>query len=133
MPSKKSRIRLYADECIPVPTVTYLKEKGCSIVHAYDLHYVDKKDELHFKKSKLLKRVLLSLDNDFKKFEGASMKSHPGIILISTGNNTPKHINSIVNKALKEISDEAVKHSIHRVTIDKITVDKPSEFKRKKK
>lgn len=123
MPSKKSRIYLYADENIPIPTVTHLKEKGISIVHAYDYNYVNKNDNLHYKKSKALNRVLLSLDRDFKRFKGVPMKTHPGIILITTGNNTPKHINFIIDKALKEISENAVRHSIHRATIDKITKD----------
>ncbi len=36
MSSKKSHIQLYADECFPVTSVTHLKSKGFSIIHAYD-------------------------------------------------------------------------------------------------
>lgn len=124
MPSKKSRLPLYADENIAVQTVSRLKTKGISVIHAYDLNYVNKRDELHFKKSKSLKRILLSLDKDFKRFKGIPVGNHPGIILITSGSSTYKHINKILDKALKHIPEDYIKHSILRISMDKIVKEK---------
>jgi|SRR3989344_5967897 len=124
MPSKKSRLLLYADENIAVQTVSYLKAKGTSVIHAYDLNYVNKKDELHFKKSKSLKRILLSLDKDFKRFKGVPVGNHPGIILITSGSSIYQHINKVLDKALKYIPEDYIKHSILRISMSKIVKEK---------
>lgn len=128
MPSKKPRIRIYADENIPIPTVTHLRGKGISIQHAYDINFINKSDNSHFKKSQSLKRILLSLDKDFTKFEGAPLKNHPGVILITTGNNTPRHINRILDKILKHITPEFIKHTLVRATIDKLIREKDEKL-----
>lgn len=132
MSNDKSNLALYADECIPVTCTTHLKTHGVSVQHAFDSNFVNKADELHFKKSKKLGRILISLDKDFNKFKGVEMGSHPGIILISVGNNTPKHINNVLDKALKVLSVRYVKHSILRITIDKISKEKNGEITTKK-
>ena len=124
MSSKKSRLSLYADECIPIPSVTYLKKKGISIIHAYDINFLEQSDNLQFKKSKQLKRILISLDKDFKRFKDLSLKDHPGIILLSTGDITSDNINKILNKTLKHLTENYVKESLIRATIDKIIRDK---------
>jgi predicted nuclease of predicted toxin-antitoxin system len=124
---------LYADENIAIPTVTYLKSKGVSIVHAYSIGFINKKDELHFKKSKSLNRILLSLDKDFRKFKGALMDDHPGIILVTSGSSTFEHINEILDKGLKKISSDYVRRSIIRVTMDKIVKEKDGKVVNEKK
>ena len=124
MSSKKSRLSLYADECIPIPSVTYLKRKGISIIHAYDINFLEQSDNLQFKKSKQLKRILISLDKDFKRFKDLSLKGHPGIILLSTGDITSGNINKILNKMLKYLTENFVKESLIKATVDKITREK---------
>lgn len=52
MPSKKSHIKLYADECFPVPSATFLKALGYSVIHAYD---------------KVCKKLLKNISEDFAK------------------------------------------------------------------
>lgn len=128
MPSKKSKVNLYADENIPVQVVSHLKSRGISIVHCFDYHYVNKKDELHFKKSKSLKKILLSLDKDFRKYKDFPIKNHPGIILITAGNTTYDHLNKILDKVLRFISEDIVKHAILRATIDKIVKEKDGKI-----
>lgn len=124
MSSKKPRVRLYADENIPIPTTIYLKSKGISVIHAYDKNFIEKPDLFHLKQSKNLARILISLDKDFKKFKGFSLKNHPGVILISVGNITPNHINIVLEKILNNISSEFVKESLIKATIDKIIKEK---------
>lgn len=131
MPSKKSKLHLYADECIPIPSIIYLKKKGISVVHAYDINFVKKPDIIHLKKSKQLNRILLSLDKDFKKFKEFSLQNHPGVILISTGDVTPESINKILDKSFKHVTESSAKDSLTLVTIDKIIRERDGEITKK--
>ena len=120
MPSKKSRIQLYADECFPVTAVMELKSLGYSIVHAFDRKLVAKPDRVHLKESKKLKRALITLDRDFIYYEQVSLNDHPGVIVISAGSTTPKNINKICKKLLAIINKDSVKDSLLKVTSSKI-------------
>lgn len=120
MPSKKSRIQLYADECFPVTVVMELKSFGYSIIHAYDRKLIRKSDLLHFKESKKLKRILITLDRDFIYYEQVNLNEHPGVIVISAGSATPKNINKVCKKLLNIISSDSVKNSLLKVTSSKI-------------
>lgn len=75
MSSKKSHIQLYADECFPVPSVTYLKSLGYSIIHAYDKNFIQKADTFHLTTSKKLQRVLITLDRDFIFYDKAKFRN----------------------------------------------------------
>ena len=121
MPSKKSHIPLYADECFPVPVTTYLKSLGYSIIHAYDQNFIQKSDYFHLFTSKKLKRVLITLDRDFLYYNQVNLDSHPGVIVISSGSATPPHINKICEKLLKNITKNFIKNSLIKATINKIT------------
>lgn len=131
MSSKKSRLRLYADENIPIPSVTYLKKKGISIVHAFDFKYIEKPDKEHLRKSKSLNRVLISLDKDVKKFQGITINDHPGVILLESGDVTSPHLNLLLDKVIKHVSPAFVKDSLIRVTIDMLTQEKNGEILKK--
>lgn len=128
MPSKKSKLQLYADECFPVPAVTYLKSLGYSIIHAYDKNFIQKPDQFHLLTSKKLGRVLITLDRDFNSYEIADLKSYPGVIIISAGSTTPLHIIKVCIKILKIISEDLVKESLIKVTIDKLIKIKNREI-----
>src|SRR5436305_1905862 len=131
MPSKKSRLRLYADENIPIPCITYLKAKGISIVHAFDYNLIAISDAEHLRKSKQLNRTLVSLDKDVKKFTDIVIDNHPGIILLSTGDITPPHLNKLFDKVVKHTSPSFVKNSIVRVTVNTITKKKTQIINKK--
>ncbi|MCL5114087.1 MAG: DUF5615 family PIN-like protein [Patescibacteria group bacterium] len=120
MPSKKSDIQLYADECFPIPTVIYLKSLGYSVIHAFDRKLVGKPDQLHLKESKGLNRVLITLDRDFIYYEQVSLGKHPGIIVISAGSATPNNINKICKKLLAIIGKNLVKDSLIKVSSSKL-------------
>ena len=120
MPSKKLQIKLYADECFPVPSVTYLKSLGYSIVHAYDLKQINKKDQIHLAVSKKLKKVLITLDRDFIYYNVANLSNHPGVIVLSVSSSTPIRVNYVCTKLLKDISENTVANSLLKVTVDKI-------------
>ncbi len=124
MPSKKSRLQLYADECFPVTSVTFLKSLGFSINHAFDLKLIQKSDRVHLQESKKLKRVLITLDRDFLYYNKINLDMHPGVIVISTGSNTPGHINCICEKALKQIDPHYCQNSLVKITFNKITRSK---------
>ena len=120
MPSKKSRIRLYADECFPVPSATRLKSLGYSIVHAYDKNLVQKNDRTHLAESKKLGRVLITLDRDFLYYNEVDLDNHPGVIVVSVGSTTPINVDKVCQKLLQNISEDFAKDSLLRVTVAKI-------------
>lgn len=120
MSSRKSDIQLYADECFPVPSSTYLKSLGYSVVHAYDKKLVGKNDRIHLAESKKLNRVLISLDRDFLYYNEVNLDTHPGVIVISVGSTTTTNVNKVCKKLLKKISQDFIKDSLIKVTVDKI-------------
>lgn len=128
MPSKKPKLQLYADECFPVPTATYLKSLGYSIIHAYDKNFIQKSDQFHLLTSKKLYRVLITLDRDFNEFEEANLKGYPGVIIVSAGSTTPLRIIKVCQKILKTISPDLIKESLIKVTIDKLVKIKNGEI-----
>ena len=128
MRSKKPKLPLYADECFPVPAVTYLKSLGYSIIHAYDKNFIQKSDHFHLLNSKKLDRVLISLDRDFNSYETTDLKGYPGVIIISVGSTTPLHIIKVCRKILRFISHDLVKESLVKVTIDRLVKIKKGEI-----
>lgn len=120
MPSKRSRFQLYADECFPIPSVTYLRSLGYSIVHAFDKNYIQKSDRFHLLLSKKLNRILMTLDRDFLYYEQTSLKEHPGVIVVSVGSATPFNINKVCKKLFRNISKGLAKEALIKATIDKI-------------
>lgn len=124
MPSKKSRIQLYADECFPVTSVTFLKSLGYSIIHAYDLKLISKSDKYHLKQSQKLSRTLVTVDRDFLYYKQASLINHPGVIVITSGSVSPRNINLICQKFLPKLSSGSVSKSLTIISSSKITKSK---------
>ena len=124
MPSKKIRLRLYADENFPVSSATFLKSIGVSLVHAFDLKLVNKGDKTHINKAKKLQRTIITIDRDFLYYSAITTRDSFGAIVISTGNATPDHINLICQKTLHKISEDSIKGAFAKVTIEKITIVK---------
>lgn len=120
MPSKKSRLQFYADECFPMPSVTYLRSLDYSIIHAFDKNYIQKSDHFHLLASKRLNRILITLDRDFILYEQTFLRDYPGVIVISVGSATPLSINKVCRKLVKNISRDLVKDSLIKITIDKL-------------
>ncbi len=124
MPSKKSHIQLYADECFPVPSAIYLRSLGYSIVHAFDKKLIRKKDRIHLAEAKKLNRVVITVDRDFLYYNEINLNKHPGVIVVSVGSTTPIHINKVCLKLFKNISPDFVKNSLVKASIDKIVKTK---------
>ena len=127
MPSKKVRLKLYADENFPIGSVKYLKSIGVSIIHAYDLNNITKSDLFHLKISKTLGRILITRDRDFK-YNWTTLKEHPGVILISPGSQTSDAVNIVCKKSFKKLTSNFVAESLVRITIDKITRNKNEQL-----
>lgn len=123
MPSKKIRLKLYADENFPLGSVKYLRSIGISIIHAYSKNYIQKSDLFHLKVSKTLSRILITRDRDFN-YNWTTLKGHPGVILISPGSQTSDAVNKICNRVFKKITINFVAESLIRATIDKILRNK---------
>ena len=119
--SSKNRLQLYADECFPLPSVTYLKSLGYSIIHAFEKKNIKKKDSFHLAESKKLERILITLDRDFLYYSQADLKNHPGVIIISSGSVASPNVNDVCNKAFKHLTSNYIKQSLVMITRDKIT------------
>lgn len=124
MPSKKSHIRLYADECFPITSVTYLRSLGYSVIHAFDLKLTQKSDLTHLKISKKINRILITLDRDFLYYKKANLNQHPGVVVISLSAVTPNNVNKICKKILKNLNSDLAKDSIIKCTNSKIIKEK---------
>ena len=124
MPSKKSDLQLYADECFPFTTVIFLRSLGYSIKHASEYNFLNKSDLLHLKLAKKYKKTLITLDRDFLAYTEARARETAGIIVITTGSNAPKHVNQICKKQLSKISKNSIENSLALVSMDKITKNK---------
>lgn len=124
MPSKKSKLQLYADECFPYPSVTKLKSKGISIIHAFDINKTSVSDRQHLKISKHLNRVLITLDRDFLGYTPESLIGHPGVIVISAGTAVPMEIDRICEKMIHGITPDFAKESLIIISKVKITKKK---------
>lgn len=133
MPSKKSRLQLYADECFPVTSVTYLKSLGYSVIHAYDRKLIRKSDQLHLRESKKLNRVLITLDRDFLYYQKVNLSKHPGVIVISAGSITPNNVNKICKKLLANLSEDFLKDSLIKATSNRIIKTKEGKIVSKKR
>lgn len=133
MPSKKSRIQLYADECFPVTSSTYLKSLGISIIHAYDLNLIEKSDLKHLEEAKKLDRVLITLDRDFIQYEKVKLEEHPGVIVISLGSAVPLNVNKVCDKLLKNIGQDFSNGSLIKVTTNKVIKIKNGKIVAEKK
>ena len=127
MPSKKIRLKLYADENFPLGSVRFLKSLGVSIIHAYSLKHIQKSDLFHLRFSKSSVRILITRDRDFK-YNWTTLRDHPGVILISPGSQTSDAVNQVCNKAFKKLTSNFVAESLVRVTIDKITRNKNNKI-----
>lgn len=121
MPSKKSDLQLYADECFPLTTVLYLRSLGYSIKHASEYNFINRSDLSHLKFAKKENKTLITLDRDFLGYTKARVGQTLGVIVISTGSNAPKHINLICRKQLQKITKNYVSNSLVLITNKKIT------------
>ncbi|OIP57228.1 MAG: hypothetical protein COX79_02645 [Candidatus Levybacteria bacterium CG_4_10_14_0_2_um_filter_36_16] len=121
MPSKKSDLQIYADECFPFTTVLYLRSLGYSIRHALEYNFLNKPDISHLKHAKKLGKTLITLDRDFLGYTTARAEGTKGIVVITVGSNAPKHINSICKKQLPKIKRSVIANSVILISNDKIT------------
>jgi len=121
MPSKKSDLQLYADECFPLTTVLYLRSLGYSIKHASELNFLNRSDSSHLRYAKKLRRTLITLDRDFLGYTQMKAKNSNGVIVIKTGSNAPKHVNLICKKQLSKVTRNFANGSLILITNDKIS------------
>ena|SRR3989344_846941 len=120
MSSKKHHLQLYADECFPYTTVTYLRSKGISIVHALDQKTLEKNDEYHLKQSRKLKKILITLDRDFLYYEQINLDHHPGVIVISVSSTISLNVNKVCDKLLPKLRPDSVKGYVVKASTDKL-------------
>lgn len=122
MPSKKSDLQIYADECFPFTTVIYLRSLGYSIKHASEYNFLNKPDILHLRYAKKLGKTLITLDRDFLGYTAKQAINTHGILVVKAGSNYPSHINLICMKQLKKLTRHSTKSKLISITVDKVKV-----------
>lgn len=119
------RLRLYLDENFPVPAGMFLKGEHQSVI------FTKKKDkgssdEDQIKIAAKEKRILVSLDKDFKvndNLKGLILKS-PGVILINCSQTDSKNIINVFKKYLNLINAKEIKGNVCRISINKFEIEK---------
>lgn len=117
---KQSSRLYYADECIPLPSVTYLRSRGFSIIHAYEKGYTAVNDLEQLKISKKLNRILIALDKDFWQRRKFNLSGHPGVIVLKSTSSIPSAINKVAEKVLRRTDKIKLKESILYASKDRI-------------
>ena len=121
---KHVRLRLYLDENFPAPAGLFLKNEHQSV------SFTKKKDkgnsdEDQMKAATKEKRILVSLDKDFKvndNLKGLICKSM-GVVLINCSQTDSENIINIFKKHLHSISNSEIKGRICRISIDKYEIE----------
>ena len=124
MSPKYVRLRLYLDENFPVPAGMFLKSEHQSVF------FTKKKDkgnsdEDQIKIATKEKRILVSLDKDFKvndNLKGLIRKSF-GVILINCSQTDSENIINIFKKYLNFINKKEIKESVCRISINKFEIE----------
>lgn len=117
----RSNSRLYyADEFVPVVSITYLRSKGFSIIHASEGGSIGIADLEQLKVSRKLNRVLVALDKDFWQKKDFNLSGHPGVIVLKTTSSTPLAVNKVAEKVLKRVDRIKLRESILYASKDKI-------------
>lgn len=125
MSPKHVRLNLYLDENFPVPAGMFLKSEHQSVL------LTNKKnkglsDEDQIKIAIKEKRILVSLDKDFKINDNliGLIKKSPGVILICCTLTDSESVISIFKKYLNSINDKEINGNICRISIDKYDIIK---------
>lgn len=111
MPTKLVKTHFYADECVPIQVISSLRRDGINILHVFEKDFIRKSDNFHFHQSKKLNRVLITLDNDFNRYNSFHLLNHPGIVLLKVGNVIPKNIERVLRKTLKYLTPDFMRES----------------------
>lgn len=124
MSPKHVRLKLYLDENFPVPAGMFLKSEHQSV------SFTKKKDkgvsdENQIRIATKEKRILVSLDKDFKvndNLKGLIQKSL-GVILVNCSQTDSESIINIFKKYLNFIHNKEIKGSICRISINKFEIE----------
>lgn len=71
-----------------------------------------KSDKAHFDKCKIIKRVLLTVDQRLKRYENFHYENYPGVVVIKCSSTTPPNVNKHATFVLKRIKNNSVKESL---------------------
>ena len=128
MSPKLVRLKLYLDENFPVPAGMFLKENRHSVKFT-EKFSKGKPDIYQVKAATKQKRILVSLDKDFKINEsltGVINKSF-GVILIVCSQTDSENIIRILKKQMNFLNPKLIKGKVCRVSFDKIDFTKIKE------
>ncbi|OQY66450.1 hypothetical protein B6D29_02690 [Microgenomates bacterium UTCPR1] len=101
----KSKYSFYCDENFSFISTGFLRNKGFNVKHASDYGYVNSdskkfNDERQLKIATKLNRVLLTLDEDFRRLNKEKRGiHHSGVVVFICDN--PNKLNNLLNRFVK--------------------------------
>jgi predicted nuclease of predicted toxin-antitoxin system len=115
-------MRLFADENILVPTISFLRDLGHDVRGVEDVDLGSAPDEAIFAHARQHGRVLLTYNEDFVDLRELVGVQHPGIIRLRIRNQRAWHVHPILQAALEHLVATDMKNTLvtvsdHRVRI----------------
>ncbi|MFZ5631941.1 MAG: DUF5615 family PIN-like protein [Bacillota bacterium] len=82
IPTNAKKLRLFADQNIPMPIILDLRSSGLLIDSVVEAGFLHHPDENIYKQAKKRNRILLTMDRDFWSDEKHSLQQTRGIIFL---------------------------------------------------
>jgi len=138
LPKNPTKLRLLADQNIPIEIVNDFKEHNIALISIHDLKLAGQPDENILHAAKRLKRVLLTTDKDFWDDKKHPLRQSSGIFCINAGpQDTDSIYRAFINfnyrvarffdnefwhetKVLLKVSSYTIKNINYRGAIDEI-------------
>jgi len=105
-------MKLLADECVYQATVTLLRTWGCDTVTAQEAGLAGKTDEKMLAYAVAHKRVLITIDMDFRNIRHYPPKSHTGIIVLKIRPRTTDDVHAALKHLLQSTREEKLSKSL---------------------
>lgn len=117
-------MRFLTDECLPVRTVTLLKNEGFTVFTVFDFKLSGKDDPIIFKKAVDLNLVLITVDTDFGNILVYPPKTHHGIIILKLTKTNEAKLHTLLTSFLHSTTPDIIRKSLIVIDEHKIRIRK---------
>lgn len=124
MSAKTDNIKFLTDECIGLPTLTFLRDLGYNVLTAKEAKLKSKPDIEIIKWAIKENRILITEDIDFGNILLYPPKLHTGIILLRFRHQLENKIHHMLSCLLKELKPKDFKKTLIIVDAEKYRLRK---------
>ena len=124
---RQPKFKFYLDENFPVPAGKFLKTLGHNVIYGIKiLGAAGLSDFRHIKESTKQSAILLAFDRDFIINDDlvARVSKSPGMILIHATDTKSSTAKKILQKVLKDLTENTIKGKVCYASIDRIEYKK---------